>query len=152
MSLTKLATAAVRLVNKENDIRLKKIAEFGNETLGAVVYKDAQWCEYRVMFFVNGAHMVKADFLTASILQQDKDEALTFAAAYAEVDRVPATVGNSADGNQMEAETADAIAAVEAHAATSVAEVREVKPARPRPRGYYAQPSPLLKGLFSRVS
>ncbi len=149
-ALTSIASAAVRIVNKENGISLKKVAGFGDALRGAVVYKDAEWCEYRVMFFENALHLKEADYHTASILPQDKADAIN-TAEYFVLRR------ESADPTvKMEQETASAIAAVEEMAErapdptpdepTVTTTVR-----RNRPRGYYAKPSGLLRGLLSQV-
>lgn len=127
MTLAQISSAAVRLVNKENGIKLEKIAEFGTPELGAVVYKDKEWCEYRVMYFADGEHLKKADFHTASILPQDRDEAMLIAERYANPDLKTvrdgtfksATVADAVkaiENNSMATQTANAIAAVQAHA------------------------------------
>lgn len=82
MTLTQIASAAVRRVNKENDIKLSKVAEFGNADLGAVVYKDKEWCEYRVMHFAEGEHLAKADYHTRSVLPEDLEDAKAVAQQY----------------------------------------------------------------------
>ncbi len=146
MTLTHISSAAVRIVNAANGIKLTKVAEFGDTKLGAVVYKDKEWCEYRVMYFADGEHLTRADYHTSSILPQDKADALAVAEEYA----LGAQKQREADRAlyKMEDETDSAIAAVEADAEerTVTTQVR-----RTAPRGYYEHPSPLLKGLLMRT-
>lgn len=86
MSLTKILSAAVRIINAENEITLKKIAEFGDADKGAGVYRDKDYSEYRVVYIADGEHLNKADYHTS-----DKQEALDTAELFAR----PATLGEA---------------------------------------------------------
>lgn len=71
--LASKAALAVRKINAENGIKLKKVmtvlGRYGS-IADAVIYWDNEWNEYRVLQFVNGEHVVNADYHT-----DDKDDA-----------------------------------------------------------------------------
>jgi len=126
-TLTKIASAAVRIINKGNGVSLKKVAEAGDDHRGAVVYYDKgkEYGEFRVLFFYEGK-TARPDYHT-----DDKQDAIHSARYFAA----------SADTVAKEPELRDEPVATE-----------EARPAqKPKPRGYYARPSGLLAGLLSRV-
>lgn len=65
--LARKAALAVRKINAENDIKLRKVmtvlGRYGS-IADAVIYRDNDWNEYRVLQFVNGEHVVNADYHT----------------------------------------------------------------------------------------
>lgn len=50
---------------------LRLVEKFENGIQAAKVYRDAEWQEYRVKFFVNGQHNEPADYHT-----NDKEDAI----------------------------------------------------------------------------
>ena len=58
---------------------IKEVIERTNK---ALIYHDADWGEYRVKFFRNGVHQVKADYHT-----DDKQDAINTANVWAGADR-----------------------------------------------------------------
>lgn len=126
MTLNKILSAAVRSINAHKEISLKKVAEFGNADLGAGVYRDAEFGEYRVIYVGDGAHLHRADDHVG-----DKQLAISAAQHYVEGKHA----GELADTG---------VEPVTGHPEQTVTIVP------PRPRGYHSHPSPLLKGLLMR--
>ncbi len=56
---------------------LRKVKAFATPILGATVYRDAEWDEYRVKFFRDGVYQSKADYHT-----DDKEDALSTARSF----------------------------------------------------------------------
>jgi hypothetical protein len=91
-SLSKLASAAVRIINKENGISLKKKVQYisSDAAQGAAVYFDADHDEYRVLFFKDGAHVVNADYHTQDFEDACDSSATTIENNVAHVSRLAA--------------------------------------------------------------
>jgi len=81
MTLALAASKAVRKLNADNNIKLVKKTSFENGERAAVVYRDSEWSEYRILFFINHVHQAQADAHT-----EDATEA--FSTAQQWVDKV----------------------------------------------------------------
>jgi hypothetical protein len=119
--LTRILMQAVKTVNAENNVKLRKMMEFGDEHRGAGVYYDPSTPEYRVLFVGDSAHLTNADYHT-----DERDDAVDTARTCA------------APNPEPEAQPA-------------VQEEAAPLPTRRRPRGFHAQPSKLLQGLLARA-
>ncbi len=65
--LTIKAGVAVRKINAENGITLRKVLTVMGrvDSIGdAVIYRDNDWNEYRVLQFINGEYVPNADYHT----------------------------------------------------------------------------------------
>ncbi len=79
--LTRKAGVAVKKINAENGIKLRKVATvLGNvDSIGdAVIYRDVEWNEYRVLVFVNGEYSPGSDYHTDD--KQDAESTAVFLA------------------------------------------------------------------------
>lgn len=46
--------------------RLRKVYDVSAGKYSAKVYRDAEWNEYRVKFFINGNHITEADYFDSN--------------------------------------------------------------------------------------
>lgn len=144
MTLTQIASAAVRVINKENGISLRKVSEAGDAILGSVIYKDKDYSEYRVIFIRDGAHQVKADYHTT-----DKQDAIDTAAAFLTKPDGPAH--KTEHEKSLEKVLNDDAPVAQGINPTEAPEAKTLKVQRPRPRGYHEKPSRLFGALFNRL-
>jgi hypothetical protein len=73
LELCVIAGVIVRKINAENNIKLRKVQTvLGRvDSIGdAVIYRDNDWNEYRVLQFINGEYVPGADYHTS-----DKEDA-----------------------------------------------------------------------------
>lgn len=139
-ALARILMAAAKRINAENDIKLTKVLDLGDDKLGAGVYHDKAFEEYRVLFIRDGAHLPDADYHTS-----DKDDAIETARAHLG-EKQP-----ERDTKEMEGAAEPGWNKVDTATEGEPKEQEERRPLPKRPRGFYEGPSSLLMNLVNRA-
>lgn len=136
--LTGILTLAVRRINAENGIKLKKILERGDHEKGYGLYRDSEYNEFRVVHVAEGEHLIRADYHTS-----DKDDAVATGGIFLKpVEQL---------GDIPDPITEEYLATGRLPGEGEPQAAEEARPLPTRPRGFYARPSKLLNGLLARA-
>lgn len=146
--LTRILMAAAKKRNAENDIKLKKIAEVGDDKLGAGVYYDKDFSEYRVILVRDGADQTEADYHTGCEQDARDTAALMIRPAGGVSCGECNDTGTVPEGDKCFCQPVTLPSTVPVEPLRESGEFGRVQ--RKRSRGYRAKPSGLLHAMLAR--